>query len=102
MRRGQREGGVDEAVLGRVPAVHRIVVVRGEEHKLIGGVGEIELYRRRKAAQQRRDRERVDVDEAEALVRRAHVKHTRGADGGRLAFQLYRNVATVRADQAYG
>ena len=69
-RRGGRaraEHRVGVAALRRVPAIDGIAVVRGEERELVVGIGEVDLDRRREAAQQRRHGARVDAGEAERL-----------------------------------
>ena len=91
-----------ERPLRRVPSIHRVGVVRGEERELAVRVVELDAHGRRVAAQQRRHRRHRDVEEAEALPRLAHVEHVRRPRRAVAALESRRQVAPVGADQADG
>jgi hypothetical protein len=98
----EREHGVREAALRGIPAIDRIVVVRGEKGELLVGIVELHLHGRGESAQQRRHRPRLDPGEPERLPRLAHVEHARGPDRRRFAIEPQRDIAARLIDEPHG
>ena len=98
----EAQGRAREAALRRVPAIHRVVVVCGEERELVLAVVELDAGRRGEAAQQRRHRRLCDARETKRLRLLAHVEHAGRAHGRGFAVEAQRNVAAFRVDQADG
>src|SRR5438105_4470756 len=96
----QAQECIGERALRSVPAVDRIAVVRGQKRELGVAIVVDKLDRRGKAAQQRRDRWRRNVDESKRLTCLFHVQDTRRRSRRPLARERERQIVAFGIQQA--